>query len=125
MVRNEATAEEIRSLTEESRMRLLKALKVGQYAWLEVDPITSYSLFNTQVSHWRQFEEGILTEYSVLILVSVVERTEDQELAMIKAEDIKKYWKLHGVIRLCRRIFLRKEDPNKPPAKQVPPPSSL
>ncbi|CAG7640037.1 unnamed protein product [Allacma fusca] len=95
---NEPTKEEYREMTEEARLRCLKALKV---------------------SFWRQYEQGVLTELAVQILRNAASGAEDKPLRIIHARDLNKYWVLHGVfpwlqIRLTRKFGKEEVLPPKP-----------
>jgi sodium/hydrogen exchanger 10/11 len=81
----EPNMDEYRELTEEARLRLLKAMKV---------------------SCWRQFEQGVITEEAVQILVDYLENCEDKRFQMFHAEDMKKYWTVRGVIAWVRDKML-------------------
>ena len=94
----EPTKEEYREMTEEARLRCLKALKV---------------------SFWRQYEQGVLTELAVQILRNAASSAEDKPLRILNAKDLNKYWVLHGVfpwlqIRLTRKFGNAEETIPKP-----------
>lgn len=92
------THEEFREMTEEGRLRFLKAIKI---------------------SVWRQFEKGVLGEEPVQTLISAVEDVEDQELAMVHVLDMKSHWKVSGFTPKLREILsgLTKET-----FEEIPPP---
>ncbi|ODM92698.1 Sodium/hydrogen exchanger 10, partial [Orchesella cincta] len=82
---NEPSNDEIKEMTEEARLRLLKALKV---------------------SCWRQYEQGILTKDAVQILVDVLESTEDRKFQMVHTRDFERYWEIDGFFVYLRRKVL-------------------
>lgn len=84
-VDTEPSGEEFKEMTEEARLRLLKALKV---------------------SCWHQYEIGILTEESVQILVDMIEHAEDKKFQMIHAKDFQKYWEVEGIYFSLRKKLL-------------------
>ncbi|CAG7822907.1 unnamed protein product [Allacma fusca] len=77
LVKNEPTNLEFMEMTEEARLRVLKALKV---------------------SVWRQFEQGVLVELAVLNLVNIASATEDKPLRLVHASDLRKYWRINGCL---------------------------
>ncbi|CAL8091440.1 unnamed protein product [Orchesella dallaii] len=81
----EPSNDEIKEMTEEARLRLLKALKV---------------------SCWRQYEQGILTKEAVQILVDVLESTEDKKFQMVHTRDFERYWEIDGFFVLLRKKVL-------------------
>lgn len=84
-VETEPTLEEYREMTEEARLRLLKAMKV---------------------SCWRQYEQGVLTEEAVQILVDYIENCEDKHFKTFHADDLKKNWAVRGVVAWMRNKLL-------------------
>jgi len=77
----EPTADEYREMTEECRLRLLKAMKV---------------------SCWRQFEQGVLTEEAVQVLIEFLDTVEDNPFQMFHAVDLKKFWIVKGGLAWLR-----------------------
>lgn len=77
--------EEYRTMTEEARLRLLKAMKV---------------------SCWRQYEQGVLTEEAVQILVDYIENCEDKHFKTFHAADLKRHWAVHGCVAWMRNKLL-------------------
>jgi hypothetical protein len=108
IVSNEPSNDEYRVMTEESRLRIIKAMKASgrQNQYIECflsnqSTITlifrsPYFFLLFQISFWSQFEQGILTEESVKILVSVADTVIDRELHMIHCADLRKYWTIQG-----------------------------
>lgn len=95
---NEPSKEEYREMTEEARLRCLKALKV---------------------SFWRQYEQGVLTDLAVQILRNAASAAEDKPLCIIHSRDLNKYWVLHGwfpwlQIQLTKRFGKEEALPEKP-----------
>ncbi len=77
-----------------------------------------------QVSFWRQYEQGVLTDVAVQILIGVAETTSDKELHMIHARDFQKYWVVHGFyhwvrIKIIKKLGIDKiaDRPPKPTSK--------
>jgi len=62
---------EFKAIMEESRLRVLKAMKI---------------------SCWRQYERGYLSEEAVKLLVSEIEGKEDQLLTMLHTDDLRDHW---------------------------------
>lgn len=78
----EPGGEEMRELTEEARLRLLKALRV---------------------SCWAQYDSGLLTDQSVRILNDRLESLEDRKYEMITPGEIANYWKVTGFFASARQ----------------------
>ena len=94
----ETTKDEYKEITEEARLRCLKALKV---------------------SFWRQYEQGVLTDLAVQILRNAASVAEDKPLCIIRARDLNKYWVLHGLfpwlqIQLTKKFAKEEVLPDKP-----------
>jgi len=87
MVTNEPSGAEYREMMETDRIRVLKALKI---------------------SFWRQFEQGVLSELAVQMLVNVAEVVEDKPLAMIHEADFHKCLEIRGVFPWIRSNVLSK-----------------
>lgn len=66
---------------EESRSRVLKAMKI---------------------SCWTQYEKGALSEEAVKVVVSAIEEKEDTYLKMLRIKDLHKHWKIKGFIAWLR-----------------------
>ena len=86
LVMNEPTTAEYMEMTEEARLRILKALKV---------------------SFWRQFEQGVLIELAVLQLVAIASATEDKPLRLVHAHDLRKYWTIRGCLPWMKTKFIK------------------
>jgi hypothetical protein len=59
-----------------------------------------------KVSCWRQYEQGVLTEEAVQILVDYIENCEDKQFKTFHAADLKKYWAVHGCVAWMRNKLL-------------------
>ncbi|ODM88203.1 Sodium/hydrogen exchanger 10, partial [Orchesella cincta] len=84
-VPNQPTNEELKLMTEEARLRVIKAMKI---------------------SFWAHFERGVLTEEAVQILAGTAETISDRVLYMIHARDLKKYWTIRGVFPWLRECII-------------------
>ncbi|CAL8104179.1 unnamed protein product [Orchesella dallaii] len=84
-VPNQPTNEELKLMTEEARLRVIKAMKI---------------------SFWAHFERGVLTEEAVQILAGTAETISDRVLYMIHARDLKKYWTIRGIFPWLRECVL-------------------
>ena len=73
------------------------------------------------MSYWKQFEQGVLTELAVQILLAVAEKVEDTKLNMVHAKDFSKHWVVHGYVLWLRRVFLRKRQSTVVVEDKLPP----
>lgn len=76
----------IMELLEEARLRLLKALRV---------------------SCWRQFDQGLLREEALRILIDGLDKLEDRRYEMLNYNEFNRYWKLKGCSICLRRVLER------------------
>ncbi|CAG7734239.1 unnamed protein product [Allacma fusca] len=86
VVQNEPTTQEFMDMTEEARLRIIKALKV---------------------SCWRQFEQGVLVELAVLQLVNLASAAEDKPFRLVQAHDLRKFWHIHGCLPWLKTKFVK------------------
>ncbi|CAG7734240.1 unnamed protein product [Allacma fusca] len=86
MVKNAPTTQEYMVMTEEARVRILKALKV---------------------SFWRQFEHGVLVEMAVLQLVNIASEAEDKPFRLVEAHDLRKFWHIEGCLPWVKNTFAK------------------
>lgn len=106
-VPNLPTNEELRNMTDEARLRVIKAMKVCTKT--KTARIKNIEFFDDafhqkifQISYWAHFERGVLTEVAVQILASVADSCADKELYMVHCRDLKKYWQIRGVFPWLR-----------------------
>ncbi|PIK43588.1 sperm-specific sodium proton exchanger [Apostichopus japonicus] len=102
LVPNEPTQKEYADMLEESRHRMLKAIKV---------------------SYWKQFEHGMLTREAVRILVGHAESAADLPFTFMNVSELKKSWQVKGLypyIKYKLKEMVKETDPD-----DLPEPSGL
>ncbi|XP_033119377.1 sodium/hydrogen exchanger 10-like [Anneissia japonica] len=103
LVPNEPSQKEYDDMSEEARLRMLKAEKI---------------------SYWKQFEHGMLSKEATRVLVGCTESAADEHGELIKVDEIKKNWKITGIYPYLKRkleewISVKKKESIPPPDNKI------
>ncbi|XP_071957219.1 sperm-specific sodium:proton exchanger-like isoform X2 [Antedon mediterranea] len=101
LVPNEPSKKEYDDMSEEARLRMLKA---------------------ERISYWKQFEHGMLSREATRVLVGCTESAADVHDELIKVDEIKKNWQIKGIYPYMKRKFEEWISVKK--KESIPPPSN-
>ncbi|KAL9955551.1 hypothetical protein ACROYT_G036889 [Oculina patagonica] len=100
-VPNEPSPKEFAEMTNDGRVRLIKALKV---------------------SYWKQFEHGMLSREAVQALINLADTAMDEEEGFIEMDDLQPYWRVPPYLQKVKDKLEQLKQTK--PTERIPPPNN-